>query len=87
MLFTGVTNNLLRRHYEHTNGLTQGFTKWYQVKRLVYYEETPSIEAAITREKQLKNWHRKWKIALIEKDSPRWDDLSIGLLDSGSSPE
>ncbi len=74
-LYIGVTNNLVRRVYEHRMGLADGFTKKYQVHRLVYFEQYNDIEAAILREKRLKKWKREWKIELIEKDNPRWDDL------------
>ena len=75
-LYIGVTNDLRRRAYEHRKGLIQGFTRRYGLKRLVYFEETGSIEGAIWREKQLKWWRRVWKIALIEKENPDWDDLA-----------
>ncbi len=75
-LYVGVTNNLARRLYEHVNGLTKGFTKKYDVHRLVYFELTSDVTSAIAREKQLKNWKREWKIALIEKENPDWNDLS-----------
>ena len=74
-LYIGVTNNLVRRVYEHRNGLAHGFTKKYQVHRLVYFEQYSDIEAAITREKRLKRWNRAWKIQLIEELNPNWDDL------------
>ena len=75
-LYIGVTNDLVRRIDEHRQGATPGFTRQYAVKDLVYYEQTESVEAAIAREKQLKNWQRKWKVDLIEKDNPEWLDLS-----------
>lgn len=74
-LYIGVTNNLERRIYEHRQGLVEGFTKQYGVHRLVHVETTSDVEAAITREKQLKHWKRDWKVALIEKENPEWDDL------------
>jgi putative endonuclease len=74
-LYIGVTNDLLRRVYEHKESLADGFTKRYKVHQLVYYEQTNSIEDAIAREKQLKTWNRAWKIALIESMNPRWSDL------------
>ncbi len=74
-LYIGVTNNLRKRIYEHKNDLVEGFTKKYQVHELVYFEETSDIESAIKREKQLKAWKRKWKLELIEKSNPNWDDL------------
>ena len=75
-LYIGVTNNLERRVYEHKHGSLPGFTKRYQVHRLVYVETTNSIQDAIKREKQLKLWGRAWKLALIEKSNPTWEDLS-----------
>lgn len=77
-LYVGVTNNLLRRVYEHKTDFNEGFTKKYGVHRLVYFEETNDISQAILREKQLKKWYRKWKIQLIKKENPEWKDLSEG---------
>jgi putative endonuclease len=74
-LYIGVTNDLIRRVYEHKNNLARGFTSQYNVHLLVYYEQTIDIHSAITREKQLKKWKREWKIELIEKSNPRWQDL------------
>jgi len=74
-LYIGVTNDLIRRVYEHKNGLIRGFTKRYNVHNLVYYEQTNDINSAINREKQLKKWYRKWKIELIERNNPDWNDL------------
>lgn len=74
-LYIGVTNNLERRVYEHKNNLIRGFTSKYNVHLLVYFEETPDVESAIKREKQLKKWNREWKIELIEKTNPNWEDL------------
>ena len=74
-LYIGVTRNLIKRVYEHKNDLVKGFTQKYQIHDLVYYESTTSVSAAIAREKQLKAWHRPWKIALIEKFNPLWKDL------------
>jgi putative endonuclease len=79
-LYVGVTNNLIRRVYEHKNGLADGFTSRYAVHSLVWFESTPSIQAAIEREKQLKNWKRDWKIALIEASNADWTDLYDTLL-------
>ena len=62
--------------YEHNHHLQSGFTDTYNVTRLVYFEETSSVEAAIAREKQLKNWRRAWKLELIEKENPEWRDLA-----------
>jgi len=75
-LYTGVTSDLKKRLWEHNNAVVEGFTKKYQVHRLVYYEVTDSIESAISREKTLKRWKRKWKIDLIEATNPAWKDLS-----------
>ena len=74
-LYIGVTSNLKKRIYEHKNDLIDGFTKKYQVHRLVYCEATNDVNAAIVREKQMKKWKRQWKIELIEKDNPDWRDL------------
>lgn len=74
-LYIGVTADLKKRVYEHKNDLAEGFTKKYQVHMLVYYEMTNDVESAIRREKQLKNWKRKWKLELIEKSNPVWLDL------------
>jgi putative endonuclease len=74
-LYIGVTSNLKKRVYEHKNDLADGFTKRYQVHRLVYFEFTTDAHSAITREKQLKAWKRRWKIELIQKDNPNWRDL------------
>ena len=74
-LYIGVTNNLMRRAYEHKNSLIKGFTKKYKVHRLVYYEQTEDVRSAIEREKRLKSWNRQWKLRLIEKVNPEWKDL------------
>ena len=73
-LYIGVTNNLVRRVYEHRMGLVDGFTKKYATHRLVYFEQYSEIEAAIVREKRLKKWNRVWKTRLIEELNPNWDD-------------
>ncbi len=75
-IYIGVTNNLYRRMSEHKTGLIKGFTQKYKVNQLVYYEESKYINNAIEREKQLKGWLRKKKIALIESMNPEWEDLS-----------
>jgi putative endonuclease len=74
-LYIGMTNNLIRRVYEHKNNMNEGFTKKYSVHRLVYYEPITDVNAAIKREKQMKKWKRQWKIELIEKENSNWDDL------------
>jgi len=76
VLYIGVTNNLPRRLYEHCNGLADGFTKKYNVHKLVYYESTNDVYSAISREKQLKKWNRRKKNWLITKANPQWKDLS-----------
>lgn len=75
-LYIGVTNNLEKRVYEHKQKLIKGFTSKYNIKKLVYFEETPDINSAIEREKMLKGWLRKKKINLIKSINPRWKDLS-----------
>ena len=79
-LYVGVTSDLLKRVWEHKNNLVDGFTKKYHIHRLVYYEETENAESAIGREKQMKKWRRQWKIELIEKVNPEWEDLYKNLL-------
>lgn len=74
-LYVGVTNNLVRRIFEHKNKVVEGFTKRYEVDILVWYEASESIESAISHEKKLKRWRRDWKIELIEKQNPDWLDL------------
>jgi putative endonuclease len=78
-LYIGVTNDLIRRVYEHREKLAEGFTKKYDVARLVYFEQHSDIEAAIWREKRLKKWNRAWKIDLIEENNPNWVDLYPGI--------
>ncbi len=75
-LYVGVTNNLIRRIYEHKENIVDGFTKRYSVHSLVYFEQTNDINSALLREKQLKKWNRKWKIELIEGFNPEWEDLA-----------
>ena len=77
-LYTGMTNDLRRRVYEHKTGQGSIFTRKYNIKYLVYYEETPDVNTAIAREKQIKGWLRRKKIALIEAHNPEWKDLSEG---------
>ena len=75
-LYTGVTNDLRRRMYEHRHSLIPGFTSKYGIDRLVYFETTSEIVLAIAREKEIKGWRRAKKIALIESTNPKWSDLS-----------
>jgi putative endonuclease len=79
-LYTGVTNNLVRRVYEHKNGLAEGFTKEYGIKILVYYEVFDSILDAIQREKNIKKWKRCIKVKYIEFKNPNWNDLYDKIL-------
>lgn len=75
VLYIGVTGNLQRRILEHKNKSIKGFTEKYNCNKLVYFEQTENVMSALEREKQLKNWHRKWKIDLIDKFNPDWKDL------------
>jgi putative endonuclease len=79
-LYIGLTNNLLRRVYEHKNDLVEGFTRKYRVHMLVYYEIFRNISDSITRQKHMKKWNRQWKINLIEKSNPDWEDLYYNLM-------
>lgn len=74
-LYIGVTSDLVRRVWEHKNGIKSGFASKYKAYQLVYYEHTNSVEAAIQREKRLKRYKREWKRELIEKQNPLWHDL------------
>ncbi|MDX1483358.1 MAG: GIY-YIG nuclease family protein [Alphaproteobacteria bacterium] len=74
-LYVGVTSDIQQRAWQHREGLVQGFTKRYNLKRLVYAEAHDDIRQAIHREKRLKHWPREWKVNLIVKDNPTWDDL------------
>ncbi len=74
-LYNGVTNNLIKRVAQHKRKEVKGFAEKYEVNKLVWYEQTNDIRIAIKREKQIKKWNRKWKIRLIEKENPEWNDL------------
>ena len=74
-LYTGVTSDLRQRMHMHRKGLVDGFTKRYNLKRLVWYEAHVDLQEAIVREKRIKSWRRLWKIRLIEQDNPEWNDL------------
>ena len=74
--YIGITGNLQKRIWEHKNKVVEGFTKKYNLNKLVYYEITDNVETAINREKQLKRWHRQWKINLIKETNPDFNDLS-----------
>ena len=84
-LYTGVTNDLLRRVYEHKTGDGSRFTSKYRITRLVHFEETNDVRAAIAREKQIKGWDRKKKVTVIEATNPNWDDLAAGWYDTADS--
>ena len=80
-LYVGVTNDLVRRVYEHKRKLVRGFTLKYNITWLAYYEQTSDIISAIAREKEIKGWRRSKKVTLIERSNPRWEDLSLGWYD------
>ena len=77
VLYIGITNNLERRMIEHKNKLVEGFSKQYNLTRLMYFEQFQYVNDAIKREKQFKNWKRDWKIELIEEHNKYWHDLAI----------
>ena len=79
-LYIGVTSNLVQRMWQHKNDLVEGFTEKYAVHSLVYFELLDDMPNAITREKQMKKWNRAWKLALIEKQNPTWQDLWPAIL-------
>jgi putative endonuclease len=74
-LYVGVTSDLLSRIWQHKNDQVEGFTKRYGIHNLVWYEPHPTMESAISREKNIKKWNREWKLALIERMNPQWQDL------------
>jgi putative endonuclease len=81
-LYCGVTGDLIKRVWEHKEGLADGFTKKYGVKTLVWFETHEDVNESIKREKQIKEWQRKWKLELIEKTNPQWRDLYEDLMSS-----
>ena len=83
-LYTGVTNDIIKRVSEHRQGTLPGFTRKYDVKTLVWYETHADVHEAIAREKKIKRWRRDWKISMIEEDNPRWIDLYPALAGNGS---
>ena len=83
-LYVGVTNDLVRRVYEHKHGTVAGFTSKYKITKLVHHEATTDIQAAISREKQLKAWRRSKKVGLVESVNPEWKDLSLRWYDGTS---
>ena len=78
-LYVGSTSNLMQRLHQHREGLIPGFTRRYGVRRLVHFEMFDTIDAAIARERQLKEWRRVWKIELIERQNSHWDDLAVAF--------
>jgi putative endonuclease len=85
-IYIGVTSDLIGRLYQHRSGDVKGFTSRYAVHRLVRFEQFETMHDAIAREKQLKRWHRQWKISLIDSENPDWHDLAPGIgLPSSSS--
>jgi|ERR1700675_558421 putative endonuclease len=80
ILYIGVTNDLVRRIYEHRNELIAGFTKKYSVKRLVYFDRHETIQDAIQREHNMKHWPRKWKVRLVLANNPEWNDLYATII-------
>ena len=80
VVYIGVTNDIIRRTYEHKNHLVKGFTQIYKLDKLVWFEQTEDVISAISREKQLKNWKRQWKIDLIEQQNPDWKDMYSEIL-------
>lgn len=85
-MYTGVTSDLIKRMYEHKNGLVEGFTKKYGVHFLVWYELHQAADTAFKREKQIKEWNRSWKLELIEKGNPEWHDLYCDLVNEPGFP-
>jgi len=74
-LYIGVTSDLIKRAWQHKNKLVDGFSKKYDINRLIYFEQHQDVKSAILREKQMKKWNRAWKIRLVEKKNPKWQDL------------
>lgn len=79
-LYAGVTSDLIKRVWEHKNDLVEGFTRRYGIHNLVWYELHENMESAISREKTIKGWKRQWKLELIEKENPQWQDLYDKLI-------
>ena len=79
-LYIGITSNLIKRIQEHKNKTIKGFTEKYNVAKLVYYEQTEDVYSALAREKALKKWNREWKLKLIEKENPKWEDLYFNII-------
>ena len=85
-LYTGVTSGIIKRTYEHENKLDDGFTRKYNLQSLVWYEIHKTADSAITREKRIKKWERKWKLELIEKNNPEWNDLYDYICENSGFP-
>jgi putative endonuclease len=79
-LYIGVTSDLIKRVWEHKNNVVKGFTERYNVHQLVWYELHETMESAIRKEKMLKNWKRAWKLKLIERSNPNWEDLYVTIV-------
>ena len=79
-LYEGVTSNLIQRAWQHKEKLVDGFTKTYEVEKLVWFEKHENAESAIIREKRIKKWNRDWKIRLIEETNPYWNDLYPSII-------
>ena len=87
VMYVGMTNNLERRMYEHKKKLLKGFTQKYNINKLVYFEETQEVNAAIMREKEIKKWRREKKDSLVNGENPQWKDLSLEFQDSSLCSE
>jgi putative endonuclease len=79
VLYTGITNNLRKRVFQHKNDVVECFTQRYKIHRLVYYEVFRDVRNAISREKQIKSWTRAKRVAIISKENPTWEDLAVEL--------
>ena len=89
VFYIGVTSDIIKRIFEHKNKLVKGFSQKYNLIKLIYFEETNDVNKAISREKQLKNWHRQWKINLVRETNPDYKDLALEWyeVDSETSSE
>lgn len=86
-IYVGSTNNLIQRVWQHRNGAIPGFTRKYGCRLLAWFEAFDTIEAARQREVQMKEWHRRWKLRVIEEKNPEWNDLYASLFDSSEEPD
>jgi len=87
VMYVGMTNNLERRMYEHKKKLVEGFTRKYNINKLVYFEEAQEVQTAIMREKEIKKWRREKKDFLVNSENPQWKDLSVEFQDSSLCSE